>query len=191
MDPVERRAKNRTPPPGDAVLDFALWPAEAVPPCRLPIAALGAPSACRRIGDRLVLIDVTAIGLGLHIHTVPEAALRLAYAPAAYIYLKLRDYRPQAPADLLCLFFHAQNVRADCRDRKIDLGLRLLRQGRGSSFEKSLELLDVSRFGTPCLAAWIDAVVRRLARPPERPGPGLDLDHLLDESVFSIPLPDM
>ena len=191
MDPVERRAEKRIRPPGDAVLDFALWAAEPDPPCRLPIGVLGAPSACRRVGDRLVLVDVAAIGLGLHVHAAPESLPRLAQAPALNVYLKLRDYRSQSPSDMLSLFFYARNVRANLRERTIDLGLRLLRQGRGSSFEKSLEMLDVSRFGSPSLAAWIDAVVRRLERPRQHSGPGLDLDHLLDEPAFSIPLPDM
>ncbi len=181
MEHVERRAEKRVCPPGDVLLEFALWPAAPEAPARLDLAALGAPTACRRNGDRMRLADVSAIGLGLVVTAVQPARTLLAQAPALFVYLKLRDPRPDAPTDVLSLFFHARTARAGDGPEGLRLGLRLLRQGRGSSFEKALELLDASRFGVSDLASWIDAVVREMERPPAMPGPGLDLDRLLDE----------
>lgn len=190
MDAQERRAEKRVRPPGDAVLDFALWPARLPPPSRLPIEKLGPPAACRRAGDRLVLADIAAIGLGLRLSAAPDVAGRLAAAPALDVYLRLRDYRPHAPNGWLSLFFHAQTARVLAGPDALLFGLRLLRQGRGSSFEKALELLDISRFGAPELAAWVDAVTRNAASPSPMAGPGLELDRLLDEPALALPPPD-
>lgn len=190
MDAVERRAEKRVRPPGDAVTDFALWPAELIPPSRLLPRELGPPVARRRAGDQLAISDVSAIGLGLHLYATPDVAARLAAVPALYLYLKLRDYRPLAPNGVLSLFFHAKIARAAVTPEGLDLGMRLLRQGRGSFFEKALELLDVSRFGVPELVVWIDAVVRGTKEPDRRLGPGLDLDLLLEEPELGPVPPD-
>jgi hypothetical protein len=190
MDAVERRAEKRVRPPGDAVTDFALWPAELMPPSRLLPRELGPPVASRRAGDHLAISDVAAIGLGLHLCAAPDAAARLAAVPALYLYLKLCDYRPLAPNGVLSLFFHAKIARAAVTPKGLDLGMRLLRQGRGSFFEKALELLDVSRFGVPELVVWIDAVVRGAQEPNQRLSPGLDLDRLLDEPELGPVPPD-
>jgi len=181
MDAVERRAEKRVRPPGDAVLDFALWPAEPFPPARLPLARLGPPVASRRTGQRPELADLAAIGLGLHVSGEPEVLAPLAVAPALFVYLKLRDYRPHPPGDVLSFFFLAQTARAETIPEGLGFGLRLLRLGRGASFEKSLEFLDVSRFGVRELAAWIDAVARAGQQRESGVGPGLDIDDLLIE----------
>lgn len=181
MDAQERRAEKRVCPPGDTVLDFALWPAEVVSPYRLPVQALGPPLACRAAGDRLVLADITAIGLGLCLCTAPDTSERLAASPALFLYLKLHDYRPLAPTNALSLFFLAQMARATLHPATLAMGLRFLRQGRGSSYEKALELLDISRFGVAELVTWIDALARHIDQPNRAPSPGLDLDRLLDE----------
>jgi hypothetical protein len=192
MDAVERRAEKRVRPPGDAVTDFALWPAELIPPSRLLPRELGPPVASRRAGDQLAISDVAAIGLGLHLCAAQDAAAGLSAVPALYLYLKLCDYRPLAPNGVLSLFFHAQIARAAVTPEGLDLGMRLLRQGRGSFFEKALELLDVSRFGVPELVVWIDAVVRgsKEKEPDRRLGPGLDLDLLLEEPELGPVPPD-
>lgn len=106
---------------------------------------------------------------------------RLSGAPALFVYLKLRDYRSHPSTEVLSFFFLAQNVRADPLPGGLRFGLRLLRLGRGSSFEKALEFLDVSRFGARELTVWIDAVAREGQRQAEGLGPGLDLDGLLLE----------
>lgn len=181
MDPVERRAEKRVRPPGNAVLDFALWPSELSPPARLPLSLLGPPLVSRRGGHILELADIAAIGVGLRLSGLPDALAPLARAPALYIYLKLRDYRAHPSVDALSFFFLAQNVRVQATDAGLRFGLRLLRLGRGSSFEKALEFLDVSRFGARELNVWIDAVAREGQRPTLGAGPGLDLDELLLE----------
>jgi hypothetical protein len=186
MDAVERRAEKRVRPPGDAIVDFALWPAELTPPSRLLLHVLGPPSASRLTGDSLVLSDISAIGLGLGLHAAPATTTPLAASPALFIYLKLRDYRPHAPTGVFSLFFHAQIARASVTPEGLGLGMRLLRQGRGSFFEKALELLDVSRFGVPELVVWIDAVVRGIQEPDRMLSPGLDLDRLLDEPELGL-----
>lgn len=186
MDAVERRAEKRVRPPGDALLDFALWPAEPAPPPRLLLPVLGLPATCRLAGDTLVLIDITAIGLGLRLDAGAAPRERIAAAPAVFVYLKLREYRPKAQGGVLSLFFHARSVRVEPLPDGLALGLRFTRQGRGSSFEKSLELLDVSHFGVPMLAAWIDALVRDMEEPQQAQGPGLDLDRLLDEPQIGL-----
>jgi hypothetical protein len=180
MDAVERRAELRVRPPGDVVLDFALWPADLHSPSRLPVSDLGRPTVCRQTGDRLTLADATAIGLGLALVAPPAACACLSAAPALFVYLKLRDFRPQAPNGVLSLFFHVLAARVETRPDGLGLGVRFLRQGRGSSFDRTLELLDVSRFGVPELAVWVDAVARGMTRSERTPGPGLDLDQLLD-----------
>ncbi|EHJ47510.1 hypothetical protein DFW101_1502 [Solidesulfovibrio carbinoliphilus subsp. oakridgensis] len=181
MDAVERRAEKRVHPPGDALLDFALWPADPFPPVRLPLSVLGPPAACRRSGQHLELSDIAAIGLGLRLSGPPDVLARLSGAPALFVYLKLRDYRSHPSTEVLSFFFLAQNVRADPLPGGLRFGLRLLRLGRGSSFEKALEFLDVSRFGARELTVWIDAVAREGQRQAEGLGPGLDLDGLLLE----------
>lgn len=186
MDAVERRAEKRVRPPGDAVLDFALWPADPFPPARLPLAMLGPPVASRRTGERLELADIAAIGLGLHVSGDPAVLVTLAVAPALFVYLKLRDYRPHPPGDILSFFFLAQTARAETIPEGLGFGLRLLRLGRGSSFEKSLEFLDVSRFGVRELAVWIDAVARAGQRQASVVGPGLDIDELLNEPELAV-----
>jgi hypothetical protein len=181
MDAIERRAEKRVHPPDDALLDFALWPADPFPPVRLPLSALGPPAACRRSGQDLVLSDIAAIGLGLRLSGPPDVLARLSGAPALFVYLKLRDYRSHPSTEVLSFFFLAQNVRAETTRDDVRFGLRLLRLGRGSSFEKALEFLDVSRFGARELTVWIDAVARDGQRRAGGLEPGLDLDALLLE----------
>uniref|UniRef100_I2Q4Y5 Uncharacterized protein n=1 Tax=Desulfovibrio sp. U5L TaxID=596152 RepID=I2Q4Y5_9BACT len=181
MDAVERRAEKRVHPPGDALLDFALWPADPLPPARLPLSALGPPAACRQCGQHLELADVAAIGIGLRLSGAPDILVPLAEAPALFVYLKLRDYRSHPSTDTLSFFFLAENVRAETIRGGLRFGLRLLRLGRGSTFEKALEFLDVSRFGARELTVWIDAVAREGQRQATGMGHGLDLDELLFE----------
>ncbi len=187
MNPVERRAAIRVRPPGDAVLDFALWPADLSPPVRLPLSRLGPPPVSRRGGQALELADIAAIGLGLHVSGQAEALAPLAGAPALYVYLKLRDYRAHPCMDALSFFFLAQNVRVQATDTGLRFGLRLLRLGRASSFEKALEFLDVSRFVARELHVWIDAVAREGQRRTPDAGPGLDLNGLLLEPELADP----
>ena len=113
----------------------------------------------------------------------------LAGAPAFFLYLRLRDYRPQTAGELFSLFFHATAARIATTPGHLFAGLRFMRQGRGSPFDKALEFLDVSRFGAPGLAAWIDAVVRDEHRPGHDPDPGVNLDRLLDEPGVSASSP--
>jgi hypothetical protein len=178
---MERRAEKRVCPPGDAVLAFALWPSVPAVSPRLFLSVLGPPLAKGPAGHGLELADITARGLGLHVRAEPGVLERLAASPALYVYLKLRDYRPQAPAEVLSLFFHALTAHAVSQPDGLALGLRLSHQGWGSVHEKALELLDVSRFGVPELVAWIDALARNMALPRRTACPGIDLDHLLDE----------
>lgn len=189
MDAVERRAEKRVHPPGDAVLEFALWPASPAAPARLPIAELGRPAASRRGGCRLTVADISVLGIGLTLDAPTAALEALAVAPALFLYLRLREYRPQTEGELLSLFFHAATARLTRSAGRLQAGLRFLRLGRGSSFDKALEFIDVSRFGAPGLASWIDAVVRGELRPDHDPAPGLNLDRLLDEPCVSGPLP--
>jgi hypothetical protein len=185
MDAVERRAEKRVRPPGDAVLEFALWPAAPAAPARLPVSALGRPAASRRDGCRLTVADISALGIGLELDAPAPVIAALASTPALYLYLRLRDYRPQTDGELLSLFFHAATARVAASADNLFAGLRFLRQGRGSTFDKALDFFDVSRFGAPGLAAWIDAVVRDEHRPGRDPAPGLNLDRLLDEPDVS------
>ncbi len=186
MNAEERRAEKRVRPPGDALLDFALWPASLSPPPRLPLSALGPPAACLAAGDRVILADIAAIGLGLRLVAPPPACDSLGAAPAVHVYLKLRDYRPQAPTDRLSVFFHASAMFVQPTPAGLGLGLRILRQGHGSSFEKALELLDVSRFGVPELVPWIDALVRQSRQGNHLRETGLDLDVLLEEPELAL-----
>ncbi|OLN26784.1 hypothetical protein DVDV_2484 [Desulfovibrio sp. DV] len=189
MDAVERRAEKRVRPPGDAVLEFALWPAPPAAPARLPLAELGRPAASRRDGCRLVVADISAQGIGLTLDAPAAILDPLAAVPAFFLYLRLREYRPQTEGELLSLFFHAATARLTLSAGRLQAGLRFLRLGRGSPFDKALEFVDVSRFGAPGLASWIDAVVRGELRPDHDPAPGLNLDRLLDEPDVSGPLP--
>ena len=189
MDAMDRRAEKRVRPPGDAVLEFALWPAAVEPPLRLPLADLGPPAASRRQGCRLIVADVSAIGIGLELFAPGPAIDALADAAAFFLYLRLRDYRPQTAGERISLFFHATAARIAATPDRLFAGLRFVRQGRGSPFDKILEFLDISRFGAPGLAAWIDAVVRDEHRPGHAPDPGVNLDRLLDEPGVSAPRP--
>ncbi|MEA4856479.1 MAG: hypothetical protein AAGU21_06840 [Solidesulfovibrio sp.] len=178
---TERRAEKRVRPPRDAVLDFALWPAEANPPMRLPLAALGPPSARHRPGQRLELVDVASLGIGLRLFAEPSVLAGLAAGPALFVYLRLHAYAPLDAAGPLSLFVHAATVRADAGQGETRFGLRILHLGRGSTFEKAIELLDVSRFGVRELAAWIDAVDRHGHRRETGMAEGLDIEALLAE----------
>ena len=189
MDAVERRAEKRVRPPGDVVLEFALWPAPPAAPARLPLVELGRPAASRRGGCRLVVADISAQGIGLTLDAPAAILAPLAAVPAFFLYLRLREYRPQTEGELLSLFFHAATARVTLSSGRLQAGLRFLRLGRGSPFDKALEFVDVSRFGAPGLASWIDAVVRGELRPDHDPAPGLNLDRLLDEPDVSGPLP--
>lgn len=189
MNEMERRAEKRVRPPGDVVLEFALWPAALDAPARLSLAELGPPVASRREGCRLVVADISAIGIGIELAAPGATVAALAGAPALFLYLRLRDYRPQTAGELISLFFHAKSARVAATPEHLFAGLRFERQGRGSPFDKALDFLDVSRFGAPGLAAWIDAVVRDEHRPGHDPAPGLNLDRLLDEPGVSAPSP--
>ena len=189
MDAVERRAEKRVRPPGDAVLEFALWPAPAVAPARLPLAEIGRPAASGRCDCQLTVDDISALGIGLTLDAPAAILAPLAAPPALFLYLQLRDYRPQADGEVLSFFFHTAKARLVPSPGRLQAGLRFLRLGRGSPFDKSLEFIDVSRFGAPGLASWIDAVVRGELRPDHDPAPGLNLDRLLDEPCVSGPLP--
>ena len=178
---MERRAEKRVCPPGDAVLDFALWPAAVATPPRLPISELGPPLASAATGQDCLLVDVTGQGLGLFVRAVPAVRQRLAAAPALFVYLKLRDYRVGVPDAILSLFCQALPAHVDLLPDGLALGLRLVRQGRGSAHDKALEILDVHRFGVPELTAWTDAVARCRQGQPQQVLAGLDLDRLLDE----------
>ena len=189
MDAVERRAELRVRPPGDALAAFAVWPAVGAAPARLPVAALGRPVASRREGCRLTLLDASSIGLGVEL-AAPQTALdALAAAPAWLVYLTLRECRPGAEGELLSLFYHAVVARLQPVPGVIAAGLRLARQGRGCPFEKAIDFFDVSRFGSPDLAAWLDALARAAARPAAVHGPGLHLDRLLEEPALSADAP--
>ena len=224
MDERDRRAEKRVRPPGDAVLEFALWPTAVAAPARLALAELGPPAVSRRAGYRLLVADISAIGIGIELSAptpagclgradaggapipapAPALAPALAPAPASapaltmdtlagtpafFLYLRLRDYRPQTAGELFSLFFHATAARITATPGHLFAGLRFVRQGRGSPFDKALEFLDVSRFGAPGLAAWIDAVVRDEHRPDHDPAPGVNLDRLLDEPGVSASSP--
>ncbi|WP_428567327.1 MAG: hypothetical protein ACP59X_07695 [Solidesulfovibrio sp. DCME] len=182
---TERRAEKRVHPPQDAVLDFALWPAVATPPLRLPLAGLGPPPARRRPGQDLELVDVASLGLGLRLHAAPAVLEALAGVPALFVYLKLRAYESLAATGPLSLFVHAAVMRAEAVAETLRLGLRILHLGRGSTFEKALELLDVSRFGVTELAAWINAVDRHGHRRESGLDDGLDLEDLLAEPALA------
>jgi hypothetical protein len=186
---MDRREEKRVHPPEDAVLEFAVWPAGTVPPPRLPLEALGPPRACSRSGLRLELADAAPLGLGLRLWAGPETTSALAEAPALFLYLKLRDYRYDDPGGVLSLFAHAVTAHADPQDGGVRFGLRITHQGRGSSFEKSIELLDVSRFGVTELAAWADAVDRRRQRREAGAADGLELETLLAEQALNDPAP--
>ena len=191
MDAVERRAEKRVRPPGDAVLEFALWPAAPAAPARLPVSALGRPAASRRDGCRLTLLDASSIGLGVEL-AAPESALdALADAPAWFVYLTLRECRPEAEGELLSLFYHVAVARLRPSPGVLSAGLRLARQGRGCPFDKAIDFFDVSRFGSPDLAAWLDALARSAARPAPAAGPGLHLDRLLEEPALSADAPTL
>ena len=189
MDAMDRRAEKRVRPPGDAVLEFALWPAAVEAPTRLPLADLGPPAASRPTGCRLIVADVSAIGVGIELTAPAPIIDALAGAAAFFLFLRLRDYRPQTAGERIPLFFHATAARIAATPEQLLAGLRFVRQGHGSPFDKALEFLDVSRFGVPGLAAWIDAVVRDENRPDHNPAPGVNLDRLLDEPGVSTPRP--
>ncbi len=183
----DRRAEKRVQPPQDAVLDFALWPAAPSPPIRLPLAELGPPAARSLPGQQLVLSDAAPLGLGLRLWAPAEVAAALTTAPALFVYLKLRDYGDASEA--LSLFLHAATMRSQPEDGGGRFGLRITHLGRGSNFEKSIELLDVSRFGVKELAAWTDAVSRHGQRLDDGRDDGLDLDALLAEPALAGPAP--
>lgn len=189
MDAVERRAELRVRPSGDALAAFAVWPAVGPAQARLSVAALGRPAASRREGCRLTLLDASSIGLGVEL-AAPRVALdALAAAPAWLVYLTLRECRPGVEGELLSLFYHAVVARLQPAPGILAAGLRLTRQGRGCPFEKAIEFFDVSRFGSPDLAAWLDALARAAARPAPVDGPGLHLDRLLEEPALSADAP--
>ncbi len=189
MDAVERRAELRVRPPGDALAAFALWPAVGPAPARLSVAALGRPAASRRDGCRLTLLDASSIGLGVELVAPQTALTTLAAAPAWFVYLTLRECRPEAEGGLLSLLYHAVTARLQPSPGVLSAGLRLTRQGRGCPFEKAIDFFDVSRFGSPDLAAWLDALARAVARPAPGDGPGLHLDRLLEEPTLSADAP--
>jgi hypothetical protein len=189
MDAVERRAELRVRPPGDALAAFAVWPAASPAPARLSVAALGRPAASRREGCRLTLLDASSIGLGVEL-AAPDSALdTLADAPAWFVYLTLRECRPEAEGELLSLFYHAAVARLRPSPGVLAAGLRLTRQGRGCPFDKAIDFFNVTRFGSPDLAAWLDALARAAARPALAAGPGLHLDRLLEEPELSADAP--
>lgn len=189
MDAVDRRAELRISPPGDALAAFAVWPAADPAPARLSVAALGRPAAARRDGCRLTLLDASSIGLGVEL-AAPQSALdALADAPAWLVYLTLRECRPEAEGELLSLFYHVAVARVRPSPGLLAAGLRLTRQGRGCPFEKAIDFFDVSRFGSPDLAAWLDALARATVRPAPAEGPGLHLDRLLEEPTLSADAP--
>jgi hypothetical protein len=189
MDAVERRAELRVRPPGDALAAFAVWPAVGAAPARLPVAALGLPVASRREGCRLTLLDASSIGLGVELAAPDSALAVLAAAPAWLVYLILRECRPEAEGELLSLVYHAVVARLRPSPGVLSAGLRLARQGRGCPFDKAIDFFDVSRFGSPDLAAWLDALARSAARPAPAAGPGLHLDRLLEEPALSADAP--
>jgi hypothetical protein len=186
---VDRRAEKRVQPPADAVLDFGLWPAPLATPLRLPVTALGPPPASRRAGHGLRLVDATTLGLGLRLAARPSVLAGLASAPAWYLYVKLLDYRFPSPLPPLCLFVHGSNARVAISEQDVRVGLRILHLGRGSTFDKSLDMLDVSRFGVSDLAAWIDAVGRQGQRSESAVNDGLDIEELLSEPALAVPHP--
>lgn len=189
MDAVERRAELRVRPPGDALAAFAVWPAGGPAPARLTVAALGRPAASRREGCRLTLLDASSIGLGVEL-AAPQIALdALAAAPGWLVYLTLRECRPEAEGELLSLLYHAAVARLRPSPGVLRAGLRLTRQGRGCPFDKAIDFFNVSRFGSPDLAAWLDALARAAARPALAAGPGLHLDRLLEEPALSADAP--
>ncbi|WP_300158835.1 hypothetical protein [Solidesulfovibrio sp.] len=183
----DRRAEKRVQPPQDAVLDFALWPAPAFPPIRLPLAELGPPASRGLPGQHLVLADAAPLGLGLRLSAPPDVVAALTASPALFVYLKLRDYGDAGVA--LSLFLHAATMRSQPEEGGGRFGLRIAHLGRGSNFEKSIELLDVSRFGVKELAAWTDAVSRHGQRLDAGQDDGLDLDALLAEPALAGPAP--
>lgn len=189
MDAVERRAELRVRPPGDALAAFAVWSAVGAAPARLPVAALGLPVASRREGCRLTLLDASSIGLGVELAAPDSALAVLAAAPAWLVYLTLRECRPEAEGELLSLVYHAVVARLRPSPGVLSAGLRLARQGRGCPFDKAIDFFDVSRFGSPDLAAWLDALARSAARPAPAAGPGLHLDRLLEEPALSADAP--
>lgn len=189
MDAVERRAELRVRPPGDALAAFAVWPAAGPAPARLSVAALGRPAASRREGCRLTLLDASSIGLGVELAAPDSALTALAAAPAWFVYLTLRECRPEAEGELLSLVYHAAVARLRPSPGVLAAGLRLTRQGRGCPFDKAIDFFNVSRFGSPDLAAWLDALARAATRPALAAGPGLHLDRLLEEPALSADAP--
>lgn len=182
MSTVERRAARRIRPPVDAVLDFALWPTGVSIPYTLPLAALASPAAAKNAGQTLTLVDVASIGLGVHLVGTPGLLRRLAESPALYVYLKLRAKHESCVQPPLSLFFHVKTIHTGPGPEELAMGLQVLHLGRGSAFEKSLEFLDVSRFGIKALADWIDALhTGGSTRAGGLSEAGLNLDNLLDE----------
>jgi len=98
-----------------------------------------------------------------------------------FIYLQLHAPWNNDLSYLLSLFFYARIAVAKQTESRVSIGVEFLRQGIGARLEKTLELLNVEKYGVEDLMRWCTQFARQQLPQAARLCQGLSLDRLLDE----------
>ena len=169
--------------PQEYLKGMALWFCPKTNYLRLPLENLPQPDFRMPAGsgDALSIKDISSKGLMLRID---NPARTLAIDPETmgmFIYLQLHAPWNNDLSYLLSLFFYARIAVAKQTESRVSIGVEFLRQGIGARLEKTLELLNVEKYGVEDLMRWCTQFARQQLPQAARLCQGLSLDRLLDE----------
>ncbi|MFP5220702.1 MAG: hypothetical protein ACLGSA_00275 [Acidobacteriota bacterium] len=183
MEGSNRRTDYRVAVPEAYLRELAIWFCPARDYIRLGAAELGRPHlSLSKLGQgRIVLMDLSIRGLGLHASLPSDAVSRLLESKTCFVYLKLWDPSIEDPYGELSVFTYNQLTRVAQTSGGLFLGSHFLRFAVGSRLDKALEFLDAKACGVSHLAHWCDNILRGGFSGPVRPCGGLDMDNLLAE----------
>jgi hypothetical protein len=169
-------------PPG-YLKTMAIWLRPVGRYLRASLESLGQPDFRMQngVGDALSIVDISCKGAMLRVES-PPCEMQIDTATiGVFLYLQLYDPWCTEAQQRLSLFFYCRIAMARREEGALCVGVEFLRRGIGSKLEKSLDFLNVEKYGVDDLMRWCNDILRQQlpqAAPPQR---GLDLDCLLEE----------
>lgn len=169
--------------PPEYLLSLAVWARPCQTYYRASLEFLGRPDLLMRqgVGDALSILDISCKGMMLRFES---DSARFEIDPAksgVFVYLQLRDPWGESPLQRLSLFFYCRVAMLRRETGALLLGLEFLRQGLGSKLEKSLDFLNVEKYGVDDVQRWRNELLRQQLPQASTPQRGLDVDYLLEE----------
>jgi hypothetical protein len=169
--------------PPEYLLTIAVWLRPRQTLYRTTLEALGRPDFLMRqgAGDELSIKDISCKGMMLRVGSAFNETDFDPGTTGLFLYLQLRDPWGESLLQQLSLFLYCRVAMRRSDAEGTLLGLEFLRQGLGSSFEKSLDFLNVEKYGVDDVQRWRNDLLRQCLPQATPPQLGLNVDRLLEE----------